>query len=273
MQENNIFNRIYNQEVSPPPGLWNSIAKKLDEEVDIKFAPVVPISTTRNWLKIALAACTVGFIIMSTLWYVAKRNKSTIPTIAQQINDPKIVTKTDTVYIKSATINNTNTAIPKIDITTQPTIETKNNTVKTVANNGAKVNSLNNTNTPKNLNNSTANNNSQQTINPNNNTTLNNIAVDSNDKPIKRIDEVGYMTNNNVTGPSTQSDKAITNILSRISLSTDNEELDSIINNSKFWKNQIQEWRNKLIKSGYAPSLINQLDIIALMKLLEEKKK
>jgi hypothetical protein len=278
MEENNIFNRLYNHEVAPPEGLWESIAAKLEEAEEEKAfvpTPVVQMNTPArtNWLKMALAASVLGFVVMTALWFNQRKAKP-------EATEPAIVKETttihDTTYITlpNATLPNNNVATINENSNntkiTKPTIAENSNTqpIKNVAINKNKQ--PNEVVVPK-----------EQIQLPA--SKKEDIAIekvkqgeirlkDENGNPIKSIDVVKSTDINNTAGPASKPDKTITSILNKISLAGDKEEIDNIIENSPFWKKQIQEWRTKLIQSGYAPSLINMMDILELKKIIDEKK-
>ncbi len=280
MQENNIFNRIYEQEATPPPGMWNRIALQLDAQDEATHAPIISMQDVpkkTSWLKIALAACSIGFVTMTTLWFVAQ-NKNTKTVAQNTTNTPNnnTITKTitDTVYIPTTNeVLTTNGGLAYVDNNNVPSNNNNNKYITTPKTNTTiKNNTANNTNISnptKVNNNNTATNNTEITT-ANNNQVIN---TDNTGTPPQNIVDVNITNPASLSGPISQGDKAISSILNKLSMLEDNEELDSIINKSAIWKKQIAEWRNNLIKSGYAPSLINHMDIISLLKLLDEKKK
>jgi hypothetical protein len=282
MGNNILQNKLYDIETPPPPGLWNRISEKLDaEDASKKEATVIPMPVVRktNWTKIALAASVIGFIAMTALWLTNKNNSS--PTVSP---DPVVKTvttiKTDTVYITKPDNNNT-TIAGTTNMNTEPSTTTipQNNqqsytskTPTTVLPQNNTIVKQPNTKLPKDK---KANTDLeiQKVENPlivnNNNKDI--IIKDENGNPIRNIEVVKSSESATTTGPVSKGDKAIGNIINKISMASDREEIDSIINSSTYWKQQVQEWRNKLIKSGYKPNLINSLDILELKKLLEEK--
>ncbi len=282
MGNNTLQTKLYDIETPPPPGMWNRISEKLDaEEASKKEATVIPMPVARktNWTKIALAASVIGFIAMTALWF---SNRNTKPTQAPENTTVKTIEtiKTDTVYITKPDVNNAN-------VTAGTTTPNKNSTTVTPQNNQQSYT------TPR-----------TTTVLPQNNTLVkqpddklpkekkrntdleiqkvdkpfiannNNkdiIIKDENGNPVRNIEVVKSSEAATAAGPVSKGDKAISNIINKISMASDKEEIDSIINGSTYWKKQVQEWRNKLIKSGYKPNLINSLDILELKKLLEEK--
>jgi hypothetical protein len=282
MGNNILQNKLYDIETPPPPGLWNRISEKLDaEDASKKEATVIPMPVVRktNWTKIALAASVIGFIAMTALWLTNKNNSS--PTVSP---DPVVKTvttiKTDTVYITKPDNNNT-TIVGTTNMNTVPSTTTipQNNqqsytskTPTTVLPQNNTIVKQPNTKLPKDK---KANTDLeiQKVENPLivNNNIKDTIIKDENGNPIRNIEVVKSSESATTTGPVSKGDKAIGNIINKISMASDREEIDSIINSSTYWKQQVQEWRNKLIKSGYKPNLINSLDILELKKLLEEK--
>jgi hypothetical protein len=283
MKENNIFNRLYEQEATPPSFMWDRIAQKLDEEEGIS-TPVVPMVTRpkTNWLKIAFAACFVGMVVTTALWIIEKNKKKDASNEAIVSNQNPAVQKENvpvtTIPSNSETTSDalnketTNTTALTPQTTTQPITGNTDNIVSNNTKNPAPIQA----NTPKEK---AAPNSNEKELVVSNSTTqktdINNTTItikDENGNPIKNISEVKASSSSTVAGPDSRGDKAIASILTKLSLSSDKEEIDNIINESAYWKKQIQIWRNKLIKSGYAPSLINHLDLVELIKLLDEKK-
>jgi hypothetical protein len=284
MGNNILQNKLYDIETSPPPGMWNRISEKLDaEEASQKEATVIPMPVARqtNWTKIALAASVIGFIAMTALWFANRNNGSSTET-----SDPVVKTvttiKTDTVYITKPD-NNNNTIAGTTNTNTVPSTTTtsQNNqqsyttspvTTTVLPQNNTIVKQQPDTKLPKDKKTNTdleIQKVEKPLIVSNNNKDI--IIKDENGKPVRNIEVVKSTEGATTAGPDSKGDKAIGNIINKISMASDKEEIDSIINSSTYWKKQVQEWRNKLIKSGYKPNLINSLDILKLKKLLEEK--
>lgn len=279
MEEKNIFNRLYEQETTPPPGMWNRIAQKLDEETEASSTtPVVEMTRNlkTNWLKIALAASFIGFATMSVLWILEKNQKYAASSSSSEIAKTKNI-PADTINLNTI---NTNQGSQKnvaeaATITTSKQLETATTSIKTA--------SIVKNNTPKKIGSkefSIIDNSKEVYLSQAPKNTVREIVSvqpatitikDVNGNPIRNIEYVKSSDASTVAGPDSKGDKAIGSILSKISLSNDKEEIDNIINNSAYWKKQIQDWRKKLIKSGYAPSIVNNLDILELIKLLDEK--
>jgi hypothetical protein len=279
MTSNNIQKRLYDIEAIPPAGIWNRIAAKLEEDADTSIAPVVALPVRKNnWMRIALAASVLGFVITTALWLTKKEAKEKEIPGSTAVAKPEPIIIKDTVYItkpETATpntntaplVNNTINANPvttPITIAPTPTNNSNSGIVKkTVQNTKQPTND-----TPKDL--TVPNNQTQVLVD---NTRPKDIIIkDQNGKPVRNIEVVKTTETNGIAGPDSKGDKTIGTILSKISMASDGEEIDSIINNSSYWKKQIKDWRDKLIKSGYTPNLINGLDFEGLKKLLEQQK-
>ncbi len=289
MQENNhIQQRLYHIDTPPPPDMWSRISAELDKDTETKAvtsAPVyvMPNRSTNKWLKVGLAASLLGFVAMTTLWVFKNNNinnsnnnnnqasanntnntnntKNTITTL------PTTTTK-DTVYItKPADVAITNTPKPVI-ITNTVTLPAKEKIVYLPAKDkpNAQPNNIASNSTGNEL--ATTN-----TLPITNGTNLGQVIIkDNKGNAVQDIGVVKANENNTVTaGASSKADKAITSILNKISVKSDKEEIDSIIDASPYWKAKIQEWRNQLINNGYAPNIINNLDIVELKKIIEQK--
>ncbi len=262
--ENNIKKRLYDIETPPPLGMWDTIAARLDEEDATKsLVPVYVMPKRTNWLKIALAASFLGFAAMTTLWLTKDSNK-----VIEKQDDT--ITKTNTVVIKDTVYlpnNNVVNSVKDKVIVQSNNVTTPTPTETNIIPNKELI--------IKDNNNTQKKDNELVTINPNNSKKVNDLPQltikDQNGNPIKDINVVKATDPNSVAGPDSKGDKAIGNVINKISLKSDKEEIDSIINNSIFWKKQINEWRKILIKSGYTPSSVNFLDIIELKKLIEKK--
>jgi hypothetical protein len=287
--EQNIFNQIYNQEVAPPPAMWKRIESKLDEieQENVHIAPVVNILEAKkaknNWLKVALAACSLGLIAMTAMWMIEKNKKKNTEIAAnttivdndtkkqdQVINAPVEAPKAITDSNNGLPLPNTSTTYSDGLVSSNSNFGTDNNQAVNNKNTQSKATSNNI------YSNNTVDNNSstsqQKTSNQSNTSTANNsTSNDPINNPPKNIAEVNYLDPSQTIGPLNQNDKTISNILSRISVNDDNEELDSIIEKSAYWKQQINIWRQQLLKGGYTPSIINNLDIIELKKLIDTK--
>jgi hypothetical protein len=283
MIKGNIGERLYQAEMPPPPGAWDNIALLLgDEDAEKTIAPLIPITSRKKngWMRIALAASLIAFVAATALWLAEKNNKSaaSVATKDQPQPQPKpdSVIIRDTVFMPGEKI-----MLPPSKIYVYPPA---NGNPVTARNNPAGQNNTrgsrpggDNPLTGSPPGNDNGNRQLQVRTNPNdvagNNPKLGTAQmVDSNGQVIRNISAVNATSSNNATGPESKGDKSITNILSRISQAGDGEELDSIINNSPYWKQRVLQWRQKLIKSGFTPSIINHLDIVELQKLLKEDK-
>jgi hypothetical protein len=266
--DNNIKQRLYDIETPAPVGMWDAISARLDaEDASKSIAPVYVIPKRTNWLKIALAASFIGFVAMTALWFT-KSNGKIIEKEGETITKTNTIVLKDTVYLPNTngaknTIDqvivqnnsNTNTPSKQIISTKEPVI--KDNIITTKKDILLKKDNELVTN---------------GTIKNNNEIELPQVIIkDQNGNPIKDINVIKSTDQNSMTGPDNKGDKSIGNVINKISLKTDNEEIDSIINNSMYWKKQITEWRKILIKSGYAPSSVNYLDILELKKLIDQK--
>jgi hypothetical protein len=277
VEHNNIQKKLYDIEATPPPGMWNRIAEELDAETEQKVAPVVVMPQAKNnWMRIALAASVLGFIAMTALWLTKKPTETKTPD-STAVTPPVTTIIKDTVYLPQPETATPNTTSPSL-VNTNPapaTVLPNTTTVTPSKNNGAVVqsNPANNTQQKDNTKDKDFNLPNKQTpVLVDNNAPKDIIIKDANGNPIRNIEVTKTLNpNNGIAGPDSKGDKTIGNILSKISLASDGEEIDSIINNSQYWKKQIKQWRDKLIKSGYTPNLINSLDFVELKKLLEQE--
>jgi hypothetical protein len=229
-----------------------------------------------NWMRIALAASVLGFIAMTALWLTKKPTETKTPD-STAVTPPVTTIIKDTVYLPQPETATPNTTSPSL-VNTNPapaTVLPNTTTVTPSKNNGAVVqsNPANNTQQKDNTKDKDFNLPNKQTpVLVDNNAPKDIIIKDANGNPIRNIEVTKTLNpNNGIAGPDSKGDKTIGNILSKISLASDGEEIDSIINNSQYWKKQIKQWRDKLIKSGYTPNLINSLDFVELKKLLEQE--
>jgi hypothetical protein len=287
MIKGNIGERLYQAEMAPPAAAWDNIALLLDEAEEKNLAPVIPITTPRkrNWLRIALAASVLAFVAMTALWLTERNQKSgatgtaantpttTVPQPGNNNPPQDIAGKEapvivhDTVYMPGE----------KVLIPAKPTYiypPTQNPVM--AGNNPVKNNTRSNDNATNAAENNTRNllgvNNPDNVLAGNNPKLGKAQMVDSNGKVIRNIESYNATDPATIGAPDSRGDKSITNILTRISQTGDGEELDSIINNSPYWKNKVYQWRQKLIKSGFTPSIINHMDIVEMQKLLKEDK-
>jgi hypothetical protein len=282
----NLRERLYQLETPPPGAVWERIAQTLDD-ADEHRAPVVPLQPVRknNWMKIALAASVVGFVAMTVLWYTEKGKKVEQAIVRENTTIPPDSLK------QPGTQNTT------AQVTETPADSNTNNSNNNSNNNTATHNGNGNNQLPgndNNIQNTATNNNAQQKRNPslpvtngknivtqkdpsplvadNNNNLPKVVARDSSGKVIQDINEIQSVNPTTATGPVTAGDKSIARILSKISANGDDEELDKVIKDSPYWKNKIQEWRNKLIRSGYTPNAVNLMDLPSLLKILQDEK-
>jgi hypothetical protein len=292
--EGNIRQRLYDIETPPPPGAWQNIARALDAEDEQRTAPVVPINTETvpvrriNLRRLALAASIVGFVAMTALWLVERNRKPAAaePVIAsgERSSTTTKAAAPDTVQVQKLIRDTVFVTTPgETVILTQPPVilppQRDNRPVITDPSNDRFANNRSNSNNNRDVQGADPNSNKNNSLvaDPsarlrNNDVAISNtLARDSNGKVIQDIGVVNAGAQPNIAGPS-RGDKSIANILSRISVKGDNEELDRLIEESPYWKKKIQEWRDKLIKSGYTPSLINIMDISELQKLMKEEK-
>ncbi len=274
--EQNIFEQIYDQAVMPPPSAWSNIARELDSSKEERLTPVITMPPAApksiGWVKIAAAACAVGFVSMTALWISERNNKqnnetalaTTVPTNNTNDTSKPSLAKND--GIATGTIS-TDKLIGDEGVKLLPNNDGSSNPNKNNTNdNGYLPNTRQTTNTTiQNTTNNSNSNNNSSTVATNNGS---NVTTPINNPP-KNIVDVMITDPGNTAGPISVSDKQIGTILNRISVSDDKEELDSIIQRSAYWKQQMNLWRQQLIKSGYAPSSVNYLDIIELKKLAD----
>ena len=266
----NIRERIYHLETPPPAGVWERIAHVLDEDEQQK-TPVIPITgkNKTNWLKMALAASLVGFVAMTGLWLAERGAKKEKEMVRQNTIKPAA----DTLNKKGNEMAEQKTApvlMPQDSAALPPKIIIRNVPVYITRDNpGIKKIPGKDNAAPEEF--------IQVRTNPSQTLADNNhlprvVARDSSGKAIQDIGVVRSANETNAAGPLTRGDKSIAQMLSKISVKGDNEELDRIISDSPYWKNKIQEWRNKLIRSGYSPSAVNMMDIPELLKVIQEEK-
>ena len=273
---NNIRNRLYDLETPPPQGAWSVIANMLDNEAfakttDAPIITMVPKVHKTNWLRIAAAASFIGFVTMSVLYVT----KNTITNNTNSVANAHTPTNTkDQVTVKKV-LKTQDAVVPNINATTTTTNNTtSNNTVSNIK--APKNNNVLNPVTPMvkksvvNINTDLiATNTTTKKVLPT--ATLSNIVIkDANGNVIRDIAVIRSTEKSDVAGPNIKGDKSINNVLNKISLKSDTEEIDNIIQNSSYWKAQIAQWRKQLIKSGYAPSVVNIMDAAELQKLLKK---
>ena len=76
-----------------------------------------------------------------------------------------------------------------------------------------------------------------------------------------------------MTGPNGQSVRVSSkfrNTIQYLNGSSNEELLDVILRESRYWRNQFKEWKEEVGHSTFIPSAENFMDIAELMKLLQQ---
>ena len=110
----NVKNRMYNYETTPPEGVWKAIAAELDRN-EVK---VIPMVKTRNNTFYYIAAASVIIILFCLIFFTNRSSKSANEQLVTSSSNDKIQSDTEvnnnaimTVPIEEKTIlkNNTDT--------------------------------------------------------------------------------------------------------------------------------------------------------------------
>lgn len=262
---NNWQNRVKNHEETPPKGVWEAIAKELDQQDNItKKAPIVKMV----YLKWAIAA-SIFLGLVSTIVYLNNNNAKTI-----------IVAKKDTV---KPTIETSKTIVPPPNnlIDKEVVIASVKKSSTTIKSTNSRITNstepavvdeydidIDNQITPVILENPNKN-----IANPiaNNREKLKTIGGEIiNDISLMEAPN-SYMSFIGPNGQEIRVSSKFSNIIG--SLNSENEEyLDKLINESAFWKEKFKAWRDKMSNNTIAQSPSNFMDIVELSNILNEEK-
>jgi hypothetical protein len=278
IQHANLSKKMHSYEITPPIAAWNNIADLLysnnKQVINIPDTKVRNISTSRNWYKMA-AAAVVTALLLGGGWYFANQSKQAdIASVKETNSTPPVVINPEKDTTTSVE-NDQNQPLPDIAIVP---VDKRSNII--VADN----NKTNKT--------------SKETIdyNPEKDYIISYAKVtrapsyleqpivingpilrDENGLPYR---DIGVLTNEGkylvVAGPNGQMTRIsakFASVIQFINSSDDQveENLDKVLRESGMWKQRFQEWRNKIKQSGYLPAPGNFLDILEFKALIEEK--
>lgn len=287
-------NELYNHEVNPPDKVWNRIVHDLDNEfsefktrlyhVEIDppgdswklierslNTPFIAPSRGLNIkkvLRIAAAAALIGISFFSVNYFIAGSDKS--KTTADKTPDP------DTTYHNKthqpAVKNDNNSSVP---VSARPMMASH------IANKKSKAEA--NTTVDFYIEDKTYNAPPVSLV-PDDNTAITD-RYDLYQTAIKRIrnlkgevkEDVSLLDLPNsyflMTGPNGQPVRVSSkfrNTIQYLNGSSNEELLDVILRESRYWRNQFKEWKEEVGHSTFIPSAGNFMDIAELMKLLQQ---
>ncbi len=100
-----VKNKMYNYETTPPDGVWKAIAAELDRN----DAKVIPMGKKKNRTFYYLAAASVAVIIFCVIYFTNKSSKST---------DENYTTSSEKIPVDTGVKNNTFITVPIEEKTT-----------------------------------------------------------------------------------------------------------------------------------------------------------
>lgn len=105
---NDLKNRIYNYETTPPQGVWEDIIAELDRNE----AKIIPLSKKNNHTVYYVAAASVTVILFCILFFTNKNSKSDEFVLSETNNDSALNNNLMTIPIEEkSTVNNIDTAV------------------------------------------------------------------------------------------------------------------------------------------------------------------
>ena len=99
-----LKNKMYNYEVTPPEGVWDAIADDLDRNE----ARVIPITRKRNNTFYYVAAAAVAIVVFCTIFFTNRSSTS---------SEEQLITSSDNKKTGDSTVNNNLMTVPTEDKT------------------------------------------------------------------------------------------------------------------------------------------------------------
>ncbi len=286
-------NELYNHEVNPPDNVWNRIVHDLDNEflefktrlyhveidpsddsweliersLDTPFVAPSRGLNIKKVLRIAAAAALIGISFFSVNYFIAGSDKS--KTTAHKTPNP------DTTYHNQThqpVVKDDNSSVP-VNVRPMMASHIANKKNKAKANATADFYIEDKTYSPPPV-----------SLVPDDNTAITD-RYDLYQTAIKRIhnlkgevkEDVSLLDLPNsyflMTGPNGQSVRVSSkfrNTIQYLNGSSNEELLDVILRESRYWRNQFKEWKEEVGHSTFIPSAENFMDIAELMKLLQQ---
>lgn len=245
--------KLHDYKEEPPTAAWKNIAEQLDNE---DAAPVIPFKNksknVRALYKRIAAAAAVIIVIVTTVLLNSKEKPSTI-------NEPVASVKPQSKHIETPKTDSENANQPASDSQENITRITEKTlpiqdllTTDYIAGNETTVLAPNPADAHK-----------EKLQNTNGETPQDITLMNAPNTYIS------------ITGPDGQTVKVsskFSNLISYLSGSDTEENIDVIIKESAKWRATFAAWRDKMTNNIVAPSMGNFMDIIELSKILEEKK-
>jgi hypothetical protein len=259
-------NRMYNYQQEAPAGTWKNIVTELDKSEAI----IVPLTNNKKNLKAIYfrmaAAASVIAVIATTIWLSSKTDTPTsnnpIASVTPEIKNPAKVIETPNVKEKT-------TSLPASDSQEKKLTPEETNLAQTTV---KKTNPLPVTNAPAYVKGNDVNDLAPDPVAANKEKLQNTTGQTPNDIALMNTPSNTYIS---ITGPDGQSVRVsskFSNLLSELTTSDTQENIDVIISQSAQWRKIFTEWREKMTNNTVAPSFTNFLDIISLSEILEAKK-
>jgi hypothetical protein len=258
-----LSSKMNNYEVDPPPDYWNNIVASLNEVKQGSQTPFIKIS--RKFYRYAVAAIITGIVAVAGWLFINKTdvNISVAGNTAKQTSKKITPAQNKTAIENSQGQNNDFTGKLKeapvyIAGKNKPpaTYQTDNNVQSPILKYAV-------INTPSFLHEGPI-------------VISSPLMLDEKGAIIRDMDVL--TTNNNylvVAGPDgqlTRISSKFANVIRYLNSGDDVEEyLDKVIRESSTWKKRFQEWRNKISQSSFIPSSANFLDIMEFKELIDEK--
>lgn len=256
--ENNLQSRLLNYEETPPAAVWENINNQLDDNK--QEAKVIPIQRDKNrkalWGMVA-AASVIAVVLVSVFYFNTK--KLADPDIAVTNTETKKDTATTTVVTNIqqqpvAIADKKQTA--KQQSTRKKTMPAEN-TAQEINVDYVKVDETEPLAGPPQF---------------DKNKKLANIDGAETNEMMALNAPNTYIT---ITGPNGDQVKVSSKFANAINYINDKmpsseEYIDKVIKEGKFWRGKFKAWRDKMINTTLTPNPTNFMDIIELSKLVKE---
>lgn len=280
----NWQNKLYEHEVAPPKGIWDSIAKELDKDDDKAVISATETKTVEtntvetkivsfNFRRLAIAASIIAIAGLSGYWFLQNQTVSENQLAKETINKeiPEVIqSNTETTQNQIASADKKEVANDKT-IIHEPLSENKTRGEAITGGIKKTVTSDKNILQPK-------------MLDFNNETPL---VKKSSSNPALKIEklltpggeEVDDMSKLDapheylsIIGPDGQNVRVSAKFSSIAPLFKDSEEyIDVVIKEAGKWKQKLKEWKTKMTYNNVTPSPNNFMDIIELSEVLNEK--
>ncbi|MCC6289054.1 MAG: hypothetical protein IT249_14320 [Chitinophagaceae bacterium] len=261
---------LFNAEETPPPAAWNNIQAILDDNTTGK-APVISLSKI---LKIAAAAAIIGILFFTTNYFInTDKSVTDNHSTAQQTTKPQEKSGTEKNNVQQGAIaeqpaqaSEQNKSLIASNTEVRKSRIQENNRQINVYSDGGSVS------TP-----------SLAFVDAEQSAVTDKYDLGSSfSKRVRNLkgeikEDISLLDLPNsyflMTGPDGQSIRVSSkfrNTIQYLNGSGNEELLDVILRESRYWKNIFREWKEKVGTSAFVPAANNFMDIAALMQLLHQ---